>query len=160
MQRSLYSDAPAPHTIFLAVGALYVSQSVIGGLTMLGLPAVLRKDGLPLDQIGLLYLTVIPWSLKFLWSPHVERIRHLGSAHRGTRVLTTLGSILCAMGLVALAFNGPAITVTTVFILVFVALIASTVDIACDGFAVENLKPEHHGWGNAAQVGGPMSGRQ
>lgn len=37
---------PSPAAIFFAVGGLYVAQSVIGGLTMLGLPAVLRTQGL------------------------------------------------------------------------------------------------------------------
>ncbi|KAA0912006.1 MFS transporter [Pusillimonas sp. ANT_WB101] len=142
----------------MAVCALYIAQSVIGGLTMLGLPAVLRNQGLPLDQIGLLHLTLIPWFLKFLWSPYVERFRHLGVGNNGTKSITLMGSTLCSLGLVALAVHGPAITGTTVSILLFIALIASTVDIACDGYMVENLRPEHHGWGNAAQVGGAYIG--
>jgi MFS transporter (putative signal transducer) len=36
--------------------------------------------------------------------------------------------------------------------------VTSTVDIACDGYAVETLAKEHHGWGNTAQVGGSYLG--
>ena len=158
MQRNAAAPVTAPSAIFLAVGALYVAQSVIGGLTMLGLPAVLREEGLPLDQIGLLYLTVIPWALKFLWSPYVERFRRPPTGSNRTRFLTIAGSALCALGLVALALMKPGLNAYVVFILVLTALVASTVDIACDGYTVENLRPEHHGWGNAAQVGGSYLG--
>lgn len=78
LQQNPATTKPSPAAVFLAVGGLYVGQSVIGGLTFLGLPAVLRTAGLPLDQIGLLYIVVLPWALKFLWSPHVE---HLSLIH-------------------------------------------------------------------------------
>ena len=55
--------------------AAYAAQSVIGGLTWGGLATVLRDRGLPLDQIGLVSLLMLPWALKFLWSPFVERAR-------------------------------------------------------------------------------------
>ncbi|AFL50183.1 hypothetical protein USDA257_c15940 [Sinorhizobium fredii USDA 257] len=41
------SARDSPAVVFLTVGGLYVAQSVIGGLTMLGLPTVLRNQGLP-----------------------------------------------------------------------------------------------------------------
>ncbi|NDV48191.1 MFS transporter, partial [Yangia sp. PrR003] len=58
-----------------AIGGVYVAQSVIGGVTWTGLPGVLRAQELPLDQIGLISLLVLPWALKFLWAPPVERFR-------------------------------------------------------------------------------------
>ncbi|MBB3020026.1 MFS transporter (putative signal transducer) [Microvirga lupini] len=39
-----------------------------------------------------------------------------------------------------------------------IAFAASTVDIACDGHAVESLHQRHHGWANSAQVGGAYLG--
>jgi MFS transporter (putative signal transducer) len=42
--------------------------------------------------------------------------------------------------------------------LTVVAFAASTVDIACDGYAVESLARKFYGWGNAAQVGGAYLG--
>ena len=58
-----------------SIGGLYVAQSVIGGVTWTGLPAILRAEGLPLDHVGLLSLLVLPWALKVLWSPAAERWR-------------------------------------------------------------------------------------
>ncbi|WP_299506404.1 hypothetical protein [uncultured Roseobacter sp.] len=46
--------------IIAAIGAAYVAQSIIAGMTWSSLPAVPRSEGLPLDQIGLLSLLILP----------------------------------------------------------------------------------------------------
>lgn len=158
LDRQSSSERPSPVSVFLAVGGLYVGQSVIGGLTFLGLPAVLRTDGLPLDQIGLLYILVLPWALKFLWSPYVERYRLPLVGRNRSRIIVGTGISICAAGLVALAYAGPSPVSTALAILFIVAIVTATVDIACDGFAVETLAEKHHGWANAAQVGGSYLG--
>ena len=149
---------PSPVAVFIAVGGLYIAQSVIGGLTMLGLPAVLRDQGMPLDQIGLLYLTALPWAAKFLWSPYVERFRLPAVGRNRSQVIVLAGGVLCAAGLVSIGLTGPSPLMPVLLCLVLVAFVTSTVDIACDGYAVETLAKEHHGWGNAAQVGGAYLG--
>ncbi|MDX3924436.1 MAG: MFS transporter [Shinella sp.] len=152
------SSAVSPLAVFFAVGGLYVAQSVIGGLTMLGLPAVLRAQGLPLDQIGLLYLTILPWAAKFLWSPAVERYRLPAIGRNRSRTIVLAGGALCAAGIVAIGLTGPSPLLPVLLCLIFIAFVTSTVDIACDGYAVETLAKKHHGWGNAAQVGGAYLG--
>ncbi|MFK0386311.1 MFS transporter [Agrobacterium sp. NPDC090273] len=158
LQQNPTATNPSPTAVFVAVGGLYIGQSVIGGLTFLGLPAVLRSAGLPLDQIGLLYLTVLPWTLKFLWSPHVERYRLPPVGKNRSRLIVGSGISVCAIGLAVLAFTGPSPVSIAIAILSVIALVTATVDIACDGYAVETLAEEHHGWGNAAQVGGSYLG--
>lgn len=148
----------SPPAIVLAIGGLYVGQSIIGGLTFIALPSVLRERGLPLDQIGLTYLAVLPWALKFLWAPAVERYRlpDTGPARSRTIVLAT--TLVSALGLVAVGLIGPVAFVPLISVFVLIAFSASTGDIACDGHAVETLAQAHHGWGNAAQVGGAYLG--
>ena len=148
----------SPAAIVLAIGGLYVGQSIIGGLTFIALPSVLRERGLPLDQIGLTYLAVLPWALKFLWAPAVERYRlpDTGPARSRTIVLATTS--VSALGLVAVGLIGPVAFVPLIGVFVLIAFSASTGDIACDGHAVETLAQAHHGWGNAAQVGGAYLG--
>ncbi|HEV7325674.1 MAG TPA: MFS transporter [Bosea sp. (in: a-proteobacteria)] len=148
----------SPAAIVLAIGGLYVGQSIIGGLTFIALPSVLRERGLPLDQIGLTYLAVLPWALKFLWAPAIERYRlpDTGPARSRTIVLAT--TLISALGLVAVGLIGPVAFVPLISVFVLIAFSASTGDIACDGHAVETLAQAHHGWGNAAQVGGAYLG--
>ncbi len=149
---------PSPVAIFIAIGGVYIAQSVIGGVTMLGLPAVLRQEGLPLDQIGLLYLTVLPWALKFLWSPYIERFRLPAAGRNRSNVIVLSGNLICVVGIALVGLLNPGVLLPVIACLALVALVASTVDIACDGYAVENLAKRHHGWGNAAQVGGSYLG--
>lgn len=148
----------SPAAIVLAIGGLYVGQSIIGGLTFIALPSVLRERGLPLDQIGLTYLAVLPWALKFLWAPAIERYRlpDTGPARSRTIVLAT--TLISALGLVAAGLIGPVAFVPLISVFVLIAFSASTGDVACDGHAVETLSQAHHGWGNAAQVGGAYLG--
>lgn len=149
---------PAPAGVFFGIGGLYVGQSVIGGLTFLGLPAVLRAGGLPLDQIGLLYLTVLPWAVKFLWSPQLERYRLPVTGRARTHRIVCVGVSLCCLGLLLIGWLGPQPLLPAILVLTAIAFVAATVDIACDGYAVETLSTAHHGWGNAAQVGGSYLG--
>jgi MFS transporter (putative signal transducer) len=150
--------ASSPLAIVMAIGGLYVAQSVIGGITWHGLPAVMRAQGVPLDRIGLVSLIVLPWALKFLWSPAVERFRLPLVGPNRTGTIVVAGGLLSIAGLLVAGLIGPAALAPMLACLTVVAFAASTVDIACDGFAVQSLAKENHGWGNAAQVGGAYLG--
>lgn len=149
---------PSAPAVVGAIGGVYVAQSVIGGVTWSGLPGVLRQQGLPLDQIGFLSLLVLPWALKFLWAPAVERYRlPARGRHRSARIVLAGGAVsvtgLCLAGLI-----GPAPVLPVMAILLAVAFATATVDISCDGYAVAALRGGQYGWGNAAQVGGAYVG--
>jgi MFS transporter (putative signal transducer) len=137
---------------------LYVGQSIIGGVTFSALPSVLRERGLPLDQIGLTYVAVLPWVLKFLWAPAIERYRLPSTGPSRSRSIVLIGGLVSAACFVLAAVIGPSSFVPLMAIFIVVAFAASTVDIACDGHAVESLSERYHGWGNAAQVGGAYLG--
>lgn len=148
----------SPLAIVLGVGGLYVGQSIIGGLTFIALPSVLRERNLPLDQIGLLYLAVLPWAFKILWAPVVERYRLPAAGHSRSRSIVLVGGLISAVGLVLTGLIGPTSFMPLLAVLLLIAFATSTSDIACDGHAVETLSERYHGWGNAAQVGGAYLG--
>ncbi|QRM31651.1 MFS transporter [Microvirga sp. VF16] len=148
----------SPLAVVLAIGGLYVGQSIIGGVTFSALPSVLRDRGLPLAQIGLTYLAVLPWVLKFLWAPAIERYRLPPTGPSRSRSIVLIGGLISAACFILAAAIGPTRFVPLMAILIVVAFAASTVDIACDGHAVESLSERYHGWGNAAQVGGAYLG--
>jgi MFS transporter, putative signal transducer len=148
----------SPLAIVLAIGGLYAGQSIIGGVTFSALPSVLRDRGLPLDQIGLTYLAVLPWVLKFLWAPAIERYRLPSIGPSRSRSIVLIGGLISAVCFVLAAVIGPTSFAPLMAIFIVIAFAASTVDIACDGHAVESLSERYHGWGNAAQVGGAYLG--
>lgn len=149
---------PSLFTVMVSVGGLYVAQSVISGVTWAGLPAVMRNEGLPLDQIGLISLIALPWALKFLWAPMIERFRLPPAGRNRSGAIVAIGGGICVAGLAAAGTAGLGSIPIVLAILTIVAFAAATVDIACDGYAVESLPRAQHGWANAAQVGGAYLG--
>lgn len=147
-----------PVRLALAVGGLYVAQSVIGGITWTGLPAVMRERGMSLDGVGLLSLIALPWALKFLWSQQVERFRLPQGGGNRSAAIVLIGGLVSIAGLAVIGFLGPERLPLLIACLTVVAFAASTVDIACDGYAVESFSTRDQGWVNAAQVGGAYLG--
>ena len=149
---------PSPAVLLGGIAGLYVAQSVIGGITWTGLPAIMREAGVSLDRIGLVSLIALPWVLKFLWAPAVERYRLPAIGRNRSGRIVLLGGLLSVLGLIVAGTLNPADWLPLFAVLATVALAASTVDIACDGFAVQSLSQKYHGWANAAQVGGAYLG--
>ncbi|TDR95026.1 MFS transporter [Enterovirga rhinocerotis] len=145
--------------VLVALTGIYVSQTLVSGLTFQGIPTWLRAQEMPLDAIGLVMLAMLPWALKFLWAPAVERYRlPAGATRRRSRRIVVLGQAIVIAALVGVAAIGAGAPTPLLAVLIVAALAASTVDIACDAFAVEQLPPDRRGWGNTAQVGGSYLG--
>lgn len=145
--------------MLLAIGGIYAAQGLVGGLTLQGLPAVMRDAGAALDQVGLMSLAILPWALKFLWAPALERWRlPADGGMPRTRLIVTGGQALMVAVLLSLAYAFGPHAGALLPMLGLLALLAASVDIACDAHAVEHLAPVRRGWGNAAQVGGSYLG--
>lgn len=158
------TDAAAPpalpfRRVLPVIAGIYITQSAIGGLTFHGVPAVLRQAGTALELIGLVSLFMLPWALKFLWAPPVERLRVRVDGGRRSRQIVLAGQLV-TIGLVAgLALMEPTgAPAALLVVLALAAMITATVDTACDGYAIEQLTPATRNWGNTAQVGGGYLG--
>ncbi len=133
------------------LSSLYFSQGLPYGFFAVALPTLLRENGASLGIIGWSRLLALPWALKFLWAPLIDRYssRRLGWRRgwilplQGTAVL-----ILLSMGWVGL-HSGLAILAA---IILLTNLVAATQDIATDGLAVGLLRAEERGLGNSIQV--------
>jgi len=144
--------------IVAGLGGVYVAQSVLGGLTWSGLPGVLRARDLPLDRIGLVSLIVLPWALKFLWAPVIERLRLPADGRDRSAELVALGIAVVIAALAVVGLIGPVPVIAVLGVLFVAATATATVDISVDGYAVGALAGTRYGWGNAAQVGGAYVG--
>ena len=147
-----------PLRLIIGLGGLYVGQSVIGGVIFTGLPAVMRQNGASLNDIALILLTVLPWSFKFLWAPALERFRSPHGARRRSRLTIGLVGPFAVGAVVACALIGPTALGPLTIAMMVASFSSATIDIACDGHAVESLAEQNRGWGNAAQVGGAYLG--
>ncbi len=145
--------------VFVVIAGIYTIQSTAGAITFQGVPVVLRAAGAPLDLIGLISLFMLPWAVKFLWAPAVERWRLPAGGGRRSRAIILLGQALIAVVFAGISLVAPADGVVPLLLgLALIALLAATVDIACDAFTIEQLAAGRRGWGNVMQVGGGYAG--
>lgn len=119
--------------------------------------AWLRESGVALPLIGMMAWATIPYSLKFLWAPVVDRMPlPLLTRLLGRRRAWLLFAQACiAIGLVQLAASEPAAGIRrTVIWDLFLTFFAATQDIALDAWRIESAPISMQGAMAAAyQVG-------
>src|SRR3546814_481657 len=108
----------------------------------------MRQSGYSLLGISATSLLFVPWALKFLWAPYVDR----HGTRRGWLLPLQLAT---ALGAALLAMLDLSQSLRLVFVaLVIFNLLAATQDIATDGLAVHLLQGRDRGLANGIQVGG------
>ncbi|AWB07845.1 MFS transporter (plasmid) [Azospirillum humicireducens] len=139
------------------IASLYVTQFLPVAFFFMGLPAILRKEGMALEQLGVLYLLGFVWVLKILWAPLVDRVGfgRLGH-HRGWLILTQGAMIL--MLLLIGQTDGIAQFPLLVGLSLVLTVFSATQDIATDALTCRLLPAEQRGLGNSVQVAGGLIG--
>lgn len=151
------SDALRMPLLLTTLLGVYVIQSMVGMFAFQGIPAILRAEGLSTAGIGLMYLIMLPWALKFLWAPVVERYRQSRANFMPYVKISLAGNVLLAALFVSLIFLSHT-TLGLFFCLLFMAFVSTLVDICNDGFAIDQLAAKNHGLANIMQVGGSYIG--
>lgn len=145
----------AHHWILLIT--LYFLQGFPSGLLVHAMPALLRASGVSLELIGFLKLLALPWVLRFIWAPYVDRfyIRKWG-AHRSW-ILIMQGLVVVSVFMLMFTdiSSLSSLDLTLIFSLIFlINLFCATQDIATDALAVKLLPTHLRGLGNSVQVSG------
>lgn len=133
----------APPRWELWVIALYLASGLPFGIIDKLVPIWLKTKGVSLADIGLASLLGLPWVLKALWAPLVDRY--------GTAAVWTagaLGVIAAALGLVGQLEPGP----VAAALLLAVAVASATQDVAIDGYVAGALPTSLHGRANGLRV--------
>ncbi|MEW6764208.1 MAG: MFS transporter [Pseudomonadota bacterium] len=115
--------------------------------------AWLTVEGIAILTIGLFALTGLPYTLKFLWAPLVDRFVPLPAGRR--RVWLLLTQTLLALVLAGLAQLDPHnhLLLIAGFALM-IAFLSATQDIAFDALRTDILQPKERGLGAALSVTG------
>lgn len=136
---------------------LYAAQAITGSLVQTGLPTVLREEGMGLDRVGLLALLFLPWALKFLWAPLVDRVCVVRLGRRRSWLLVCQS--LIAASFAVLSLLSPAGHFELMLcVLLGVAVFAATQDIATDALAVEVVDESRRATVSSAGVFGGYVG--
>lgn len=110
------------------------------------------KTGWGDTDVVLLGWITLPFQLKVLWAPLVDRlVPPLLGRRRGWLALAQLGT---ALGLAGVALSGPQQPSTWIALAVAVATAGATFDLAANAFAIEAVAPARHGAAAGLQVWG------
>jgi PAT family beta-lactamase induction signal transducer AmpG len=114
-------------------------------------PAWLREEDVSLAEIGLFTLVGLPYVLKFLWSPVLDRftLPFLGR-RRGWMLVT---QFVLLVSITALGTLNPKLSIWTIaYLAAAMAFFSATQDIVLDAFRREILQQHEFGLGNAIHV--------
>lgn len=115
------------------------------------IPAWLKVGGVDIKTIGALTLTQLPYLLKFLWAPLLDRFSPFSLGYRkGWLLLTQIGLLLI---MPIYGFLIPSKNIDIIVILsLLTAFISATQDIAIDAYRREILNDDELGSGNSIHI--------
>jgi PAT family beta-lactamase induction signal transducer AmpG len=117
------------------------------------LQAWLTEEGVDLATIGFLGIVTLPFSIKFLWAPFIDRFNPLGIGRRRSWLVIAQGAL--AVSLVILGIQQPGNGMLGVAIAAWlVALFSATQDIVIDAYRRESLSDEQQGLGASFSIYG------
>jgi MFS family permease len=142
---------------FSLLASLYVTQYLPIGFFFIAMPAILRSVGFSLEQIGMFYVVALPWVIKVLWAPLIDRysLGRLGH-YRGWLLLMQSLMVLSLLAMVPLSIQHHFGWI--VFGALVYAALSATQDIAADALSVQILSPAERGLGNGIQMAGGFLG--
>nr|WP_255489407.1 MFS transporter [Dysgonomonas sp. 216] len=135
---------------------MYIAQAIPMSFFTTVVPVIMRQENYSLESIGLLQLVKLPWILKFLWAPLVDKKANTLSQYKKWIITSEVfyALIILSIGAFSLQAN-----FNLIVVLIVIAVIASaTQDIATDALAILSLKKDQHSMGNAVQSAGGFIG--
>ena len=142
MNQKIHNPISWVPTVYFAMGLPFVVLNMVSVLMFKGL-------GIGDAQIALwTSLIMLPWTLKFLWSPFLEMFRTKKFFVVLTQMVTGAG-----FALVALALQLPAFFAVCIALLAVIAFSGATHDVATDGVYMSELNKQEQakyiGWQGA-----------
>lgn len=143
-------------TKYYTLLSLYLAQSIPMSFFSTVVPVIMRQENYSLESIGYLQLIKLPWIVKFLWAPMVDR--NCSSTKQYRRWILA-SEIFYAIVIFSIGFLNLETSFSTIIILMVIAFTASaTHDIATDAFAILILKERERSLGNSMQSAGNFIG--
>jgi PAT family beta-lactamase induction signal transducer AmpG len=121
-------------------------------LTAGTLQAWLTVTGVDLKTIGLFTLVGLPYTLKFLWSPVMDRFAPPWLGRRRGWMVSAQAALLA--GIIAMAVTGPEAPWSLAALALLVAFVSASQDIAFDAYRADLLQATERGFGAAVSVTG------
>ena len=126
----------------LTLCALYVAQGIPWGFITVTFVTFLAGEGVGAGELALLLtLGTLPWSLKFLWGPVIDRFQYPKMGRRRPWVLIAqIGMIISLSAMLLIPDPTSDLTLIASMFLVY-NIFTSLQDVSTDALAVDVLKP-------------------
>jgi MFS transporter, PAT family, beta-lactamase induction signal transducer AmpG len=134
------------NTRLLWIAALAFASGFPFGLVNETVPIYLRTHGAGLVEIGQLNKLSLPWSLKWLWAPLVDR--HGSRRQWIAGCLAGLAALTFILGNVQAGSLGPGLWL----ILVLIVVLSATQDVAIDAYTIQSTTTRELGVANSVRI--------
>jgi MFS family permease len=135
------------------LSSLYLVQGLPFGFQSSALQLYLLDEGVSLTGIGFASALALPWMLKILVAPFVDRYYAARWGRRRSWILPMQAGLASTCLAAAMVPPGDGLVVLLALVFAMNAF-AATMDIAVDGLAIDLLDSKELGYGNIAQVVG------
>lgn len=135
---------------------LYIAQTIPMSFFSTVIPVMMRQENFTLSAIGLLQLIKLPWIVKFLWSPIVDRHTTTTGDYKRWIFSSELIYAILIFSVALLDFKTDFYTILTLIIISFIA--SATQDIATDALAVLSFSRKDKSMVNSMQSMGSFGG--
>ncbi len=143
----------------LTVAAMYFAQGIQSGLLFTAIPAYMAMQGIDAAVIGgFIGTLILPWSLKLISAPLMDRFSFLPMGRRRPWVIA--GMILALIGYIGMGLVSDPMNNIPVLISAGLVVSISTafMDVAIDGMTVDIVSEEEYATANAYMTGGNIIG--
>lgn len=135
---------------------LYIAQTIPMSFFSTVIPVMMRQDNFSLASIGMLQLIKLPWIIKFLWSPFIDRS---STSLKDYKRWIFSSELIYAVLIFSVSFLDFKTNFTTILTLVIISFVASaTQDIATDALAVLSFSKKDKSLANSMQSMGSFAG--
>lgn len=135
---------------------LYIAQSIPMSFFSTVIPVIMRQNHFSLETIGMLQLLKLPWILKFLWSPVVDRSTYTLNDFKRWIFSSELIYATIIFAVSFLHFQTSPYLIIGLVVLSFIA--SATQDIATDALAVISFSRKDKSLVNSMQSMGSFAG--
>lgn len=137
--------------------SLYSTQFIGFGFFSEAFIAILRKNGMSLENLGLIYAIGIFGAFKFLWSPLVDKHSFFKGGHYKGWIFIT--QALMSLVFLSISFCDISHDIFFIIILAFIfGFLAATQTLSADAYLYKSVTKEQRTLGNSLRVAGGFIG--
>jgi MFS family permease len=141
---------------FFTFFCLYIAQTIPMSFFSTVIPVIMRQEKFSLSAIGLLQLIKLPWILKFLWSPVIDRYNVTVNDYKRWIFSSELVYAVLIFTIARFDFSTSFYTILVLVIISFIA--SATQDIATDALATLAFDRKNKSMVNSMQSMGSFGG--